>query len=55
LQWIVFTDEQNVDGGKQAGLNEEVVKNYTDMGSAIRSGEMTAVLLDILAPFTSSI
>jgi uncharacterized protein YbjT (DUF2867 family) len=42
LQWIVFTDEQNLEGAKQAGLNEEVAKNYTEMGSAIRTGEMNA-------------
>jgi uncharacterized protein YbjT (DUF2867 family) len=40
LQWIVFTDEQNLEGAKQAGLNEEVAKNYTEMGSAMRTGEM---------------
>lgn len=42
LPWVVFTDEQNLEGAIQAGLNEEVAKNYTEMGSAIRSGEMSA-------------
>jgi uncharacterized protein YbjT (DUF2867 family) len=40
LPWIVFTDEQNLQGAVQAGLNEEVARNYTEMGTAIRSGEM---------------
>ena len=42
LPWIVFTDEQNLEGAVQAGLNEEVAKNYTEMGRAMRTGEMDA-------------
>ncbi len=42
LQWIIFSDEQNLDGMKQVGLSEEVSKNYIEMGSALRSGEMNA-------------
>jgi len=42
LPWVVFSDGQSVEGAIQAGLNEEVAKNYTEMGSAIRSGEMFA-------------
>ncbi len=42
LPWIVFSDGQSLEGAIQAGLNEEVAKNYTEMGSAIRSGEMSA-------------
>ena len=38
LPWIVFTDEQNLQGAVQAGLPEEVAKNYTEMGHAIRTG-----------------
>jgi uncharacterized protein YbjT (DUF2867 family) len=41
LPWIVFTDEQNLEGAKKAGLSEEVAKNYTELGKAIRTGEMT--------------
>lgn len=41
LQWIVFSDEQNLEGAKQAGLQEEVAKNYTEMGSAMRTGKMS--------------
>jgi uncharacterized protein YbjT (DUF2867 family) len=38
LPWIVFSDEQNLQGAMQAGLPEEVAKNYTEMGHAIRTG-----------------
>jgi uncharacterized protein YbjT (DUF2867 family) len=41
LPWVVFSDEQNLEGAIQAGLSEEVAKNYTEMGKAIRTGEMT--------------
>lgn len=41
LQWIAFTDEQAFEGMKQAGLSEEVAKNYTEMGAAINSGVMS--------------
>jgi uncharacterized protein YbjT (DUF2867 family) len=40
LQWVVFTDEQYLEGAVGAGLNEEVARNYTEMGRAIRTGEM---------------
>lgn len=40
LPWVDFTDEQNHAGMVQAGLSEEVAKNYTEMGSAVKSGEM---------------
>lgn len=42
LPWIVFTDEDNLKGFLQAGLPEEVAKNYTEMGTAMRTGEMSA-------------
>lgn len=42
LPWVDFTDEQNQGGMIQAGLSEEVAKNYTEMGAAVRSGEMAA-------------
>jgi uncharacterized protein YbjT (DUF2867 family) len=38
LPWIVFSDEQNLQGAIQAGLSEEVAKNYTEMGHAMRTG-----------------
>ena len=40
LPWVVFTDEQSLSGAIQAGLPEEIAKNYTEMGAAIRSGAM---------------
>lgn len=42
LPWVDFTDEQNHGGMIQAGLSEEVAKNYTEMGAAVKSGEMAA-------------
>ena len=41
LQWMIFSDEQFLDGAVQAGLPHEVAKNYAEMGGAIRSGEMS--------------
>jgi uncharacterized protein YbjT (DUF2867 family) len=40
LPWIVFTDEQAFNGMVQAGLPEEMAKNYTEMGNAVQSGIM---------------
>ncbi|MEO5591141.1 MAG: NAD(P)H-binding protein [Chitinophagaceae bacterium] len=40
LKWITFTDEQALQGGIQAGLPEEISKNYAEMGSAVNSGKM---------------
>jgi len=40
LKWVEFTDEQALQGGLQAGLPEELAKNYTEMGHAIRTGQM---------------
>jgi uncharacterized protein YbjT (DUF2867 family) len=42
IPWVNFTDEDTVAGLLQAGLPEEVAKNYTELGSALRSGEMTS-------------
>ena len=39
LKWVVFTDEQAVGGMIQAGVPEEMAKNYGEMGHAIHSGE----------------
>jgi len=41
LKWIVFSDEDNLKGLMQAGLSEEVARNYTEMGAAMRTGEMS--------------
>lgn len=40
LPWVVFPDEQALGGMLQAGLPEEIAKNYVEMGQALRSGLM---------------
>ncbi len=40
LPWINFPDEQTLGGMLQAGLPNEIAKNYVEMGTALRSGEM---------------
>jgi uncharacterized protein YbjT (DUF2867 family) len=40
LPFVEFTDEQNLAGAIQAGLPEELARNYVEMGVAIRGGEM---------------
>ncbi len=40
LKWVAFTDEQSLQGALQAGLPEELAKNYTEMGHAIQTGQM---------------
>lgn len=42
LKWVQFTDEQALAGMLQAGLPEEVAKNYVEMGAAMHSGKMLA-------------
>jgi uncharacterized protein YbjT (DUF2867 family) len=41
LKWVPFTDEQAFQGMTQAGLSEEVAKNYTEMNAALNSGALT--------------
>jgi uncharacterized protein YbjT (DUF2867 family) len=41
LPWVEFTDEQSTTGMIQAGFPQEIAKNYTEMGSALRSGKMS--------------
>ena len=40
LQWVNFKDEETLGGMIQAGMPEEIAKNFAEMGGAIRSGEM---------------
>jgi uncharacterized protein YbjT (DUF2867 family) len=40
LPWVEFTDEQSIAGLEQAGMSHEVAVNYTEMGAALRSGQM---------------
>lgn len=40
LKWVEFKDEETNAGLLQAGIPEEISSNYTEMGSAMRSGEI---------------
>lgn len=40
IPWVVFTDEQSLEGMKQAGLTETMSEGYTTMGRALREGKM---------------
>lgn len=40
LPWINFTDEESFAGMQQAGVPDEIASNYTEMGAAVRNGEM---------------
>ena len=40
LKWVLFADDQALAGMLQAGLPEEIAKNYVEMGQAIQSGKM---------------
>jgi uncharacterized protein YbjT (DUF2867 family) len=40
LKWIQFSDEDTLKGMIQAGLTEEIAKNYVEMGQAMNSGKM---------------
>jgi uncharacterized protein YbjT (DUF2867 family) len=40
LAWVDLTDKDALDGMIKAGLSEDVARNYVEMGTAIRSGDM---------------
>ena len=42
LPYVEFTDEQNLDGIIGAGVPAELARNFVEMGTAVRSGEMFA-------------
>jgi len=42
LPWVNLNDQDLMTGMIQAGLPEEIAKNYTEMGAAMRSGEMAS-------------
>ena len=42
IPWVNFKDEDTLGGMLQAGIPEEIAKNYTEMGGAMRSGEMAS-------------
>lgn len=41
VKWVPFPDDQALTGMQQAGLPEEIAKNYVEMGQAVNSGEMS--------------
>jgi len=42
LHWVNFSDADTLGGMLQNGVPEDVAKNYTEMGAAMRSGEMAS-------------
>jgi uncharacterized protein YbjT (DUF2867 family) len=42
IPWVTFTDEQAHAGMLQAGLSKTIAAGYTEMGKALRDGEMQA-------------
>lgn len=42
LPYVEFSDEQNLKGAIEAGIPEELARNFVEMGAAIRSGEMNS-------------
>ncbi|MEO7765940.1 MAG: NAD(P)H-binding protein [Ferruginibacter sp.] len=40
VPWVVFSDEQALDGMKQSGLPETLAEGFTSMGKALREGKM---------------
>jgi uncharacterized protein YbjT (DUF2867 family) len=42
LKWVNFSDEDTLGGMLKNGIPEDIAKNYTEMGAAMRSGEMAS-------------
>ena len=42
IPWVNFKDEETFGAMLLAGVPEEIAKNYTEMGAAMRSGEMAS-------------
>jgi uncharacterized protein YbjT (DUF2867 family) len=40
LKWVDFTDEATMGGMMQSGVPEDIAKNYTELGNAMRVGGM---------------
>ena len=38
LPWVEFSDEQAADGMRQAGLPDDLARNYAEMGNAVKTG-----------------
>jgi uncharacterized protein YbjT (DUF2867 family) len=45
LPYVEFKDEDALNGAIQAGLPEEIARNYTEMGVAVRTGKMASDFL----------
>jgi len=45
LKWVNFDDNSSIEGMLQSGVPSDVANNYTEMGSATRSGEMASEYL----------
>ncbi|MFW0717579.1 NAD(P)H-binding protein [Pedobacter sp. N23S346] len=54
LNWVEFTDEQSLNGMKQAGIPEEIAGLYTEMGIAIRTGKLQSDFEKIGTPITGA-
>jgi uncharacterized protein YbjT (DUF2867 family) len=55
LPWVEFTDEQSLDGMKQAGLPEEMAHLYVEMGKGIRTGVVQADIIEHGSPVDGKI
>ncbi|MDH6251081.1 uncharacterized protein YbjT (DUF2867 family) [Chryseobacterium sp. H1D6B] len=55
LPWVEFTDEQSLDGMKQAGLPEEMAHLYVEMGKGIRTGVVQADFIEHGSPVDGKI
>jgi uncharacterized protein YbjT (DUF2867 family) len=40
IPWVVFSDDQSLEGMRQAGLKETMAEAYTTMGRAMREGKL---------------
>jgi len=51
LPYVAFSDEEAVNGAVQAGLPLEIARNFVEMGSAVRNGQMIADYKQHPVPF----
>jgi uncharacterized protein YbjT (DUF2867 family) len=42
LPWVLFSDEQTLGAMQQAGLPQEIARNYVELGVAMRTGKLSA-------------
>lgn len=55
LHWVEFTDDQAVQGMKQAGLPDELAKLFTEMGTSFRNGKSLKDFEKSNSPVTGSV